>query len=432
MTETAATTQYANCQVPEHMTVPWWRVGMIVSSFAVALPAFLNGAQTGLALGFRDAMFVAVIAGLILCVGGALTSVISVRTRLTTYVLVQRSFGRFGAAGVNLVVALILFGWFGVNVSFFGSAMGAGAKQLFGIEGQFVNFVILGSVLMTVSTVFGFKTLERLAIVTIPLLGAVLVAVCWSAIARHGIVIAPSAHPPEPMSFGIAVSALVGGNMVTVATMPDLSRYTRTARGAVWSMAMSFPIATPIMMLATAIPALAMNETDIMVLVVTFGLGIPALAALVLSTWVVNASNLYSAGLSLSATFPAIRPWVFVLAGGFIGGAFALMGIIDAFIPFLLFLGIIVPPIAAIYVIDGFTVFRNADAAASIVDMPAVRWPAVGTWVGSVVLVLVTSHFGLSLTGVPMFDATIVAAFCYLVVLKRAGRPAMRPGSSVL
>lgn len=419
----SAIAQYAHAPVPEHLTVHWWRVALIVSSFSVALPAFLNGAETSLALGFRDAVVVSVLAGIILASCGSLTSIISVRTRLTTYLLIQRSFGQVGAGLVNTVIALTLFGWFGVNASFFGSAMVAAVAKLWGVEGHFGSYVIAGSILMTASTVFGFKTLEKLALVAVPVLGLVLGLVCLTAVQRHGIVLAPHDHPPVPMSFGVALSALVGGNMVTVATMPDLSRYVRSARGSVLSMALSFPIATPVMMIAASLPALATGQTDIMKLVIDFGLGVPALAAMVLSIWVINASNLYSAGLSLAATFPSVRTWIFVIMGGVCGTTFALMGIIESFIPFLLFLGIIIPPIAAIFVIDGFFLYRGMDAAASIRKLPVVRWPAVSTWLASVAIVLTANSQGVSLTGVPMFDATIAGAIFYLVVLQFERRP---------
>lgn len=417
-----STSQYANAPLPAHLSVPGWRVALIVASFSISAPAFLNGAQTGLALGFFHAVLAALLAGAILCIGGCLTSVVSVRARLTTYLLVQRSFGRYGAALVNLVIAAVHYGWFGVNVSFFGSAMAAAAEQLYGVQLPFSGMVIAGSVLMTVSTIFGFRTLERLALVAVPLLGAILVAVCVMAVHRHGIVLHPSAQAPVPMGFGIALSALIGGNMLTVAAMPDLSRYIRSPRGAVLAMALSFPIAAPLLMVAAALPALATHETDIMRLIVGFGFGVPALAMLVLSSWTINASNLYSASLSLSATFPSVRPWAFIVVGGAIGAVFALMGIIHAFIPFLLFLGLIVPPIAAIYVIDGFTVFRHADAADTLRAMPNVRWTAIGTWLGSVAIALAASARGLTLTTVPTLDATLLAAVLYVVLLRLPGR----------
>jgi cytosine permease len=409
---------HAHTPVPEGVTVPGWRVGLIVASFSIGLPDFLNGAHNALALGFWGAVGAALIAALILCIGGCFTSVVSVRTRLSTYLLVRRSFGTGGAALINTVIALIHFCWFGVNASFFGEAM-VEAAQANGIAGNFTLFVILGSALMTVSTIIGFKALDRLAVVAVPVLGVILALVVWASLDRHGLVTAPAANPPEPMGFGIAISALIGAYMLAVATMPDLSRYTRTTRGAIASMVLSFPLATPLMMTAAAIPALATGETSIMKLVVQFGFGTPVLFLLLLPTWTVNALNLYSSSLSLGTTFPKVRPWLFTLLGGTIGAAFALLGILDAFIPFLLFLGLIIPPIAAIYVIDAVTTWRDADSAASIAAVPVVRWPALATWLGSILVAVLAAYKGWTLTTVPALDATIVAALVYALVRRR-------------
>lgn len=410
--------EYANAPLPEHLTVAGWRVALIVASFNIALPGFLNGAQIGLALGFWSAALVGLLAGLILCAGAVFTAWVSVRTRLTTYLLIQRSFGRWGAALVNIVVAAVHYCWFGVNVSFFGGAIVALVAQGYAIPGDFTTFVVAGSLLMIVSTIYGFRALDRLALVAVPLLGAILAAVVIVALRRYGFVAAPAANPPEPMSFGIALSALVGGNMLTVAAMPDLSRYIRSAKGAATSMILSFPIATPLLLIAAALPALATGETDIMKLVTMFGFGLPVLLILILSIWTVNAANLYSASLSMSATFPKVRESVFICAGGVLGGALAVFGIIDAFVPFLIFLSILLPPIAAIYVIDAFVTFRGRDSAETIANMPPVRWPAIGVWLVSIVVALGMERAGLTLTTVPMIDATIIATLAYLAVIR--------------
>lgn len=412
--------EYANGPLPEGLTVPGWRVALIVASFSIALPSFLNSAQIGLALGFWQAALVGLLAGAILCVGACFTAWVSVRTRLTTYLLIQRSFGLHGAAMVNIVVAIVHYCWFGVNVSFFAGAITALVGQGYPIPGDYAAFVIAGSVLMTVSTIFGFRALDRLALVAVPLLAVILGAVAWIMVRQNGVELAPSAAPPVPMSFGIALSALVGGNMLTVAAMPDLSRYIRTARSAAVGMILSFPVATPLLMIASALPALATGETDIMKLVVMSGFGLPVLLILILSIWTINAANLYSASLSMGATFPRVRPWIFVCAGGAVGGGFALWGIIDRFVPFLIFLAIIIPPIAAIYVIDAFIAFRRADPAASIARLPAIRWPATLVWLGSIAVALAAERLGVTLTTVPMIDATILATLAYLAVIRFA------------
>lgn len=406
---------YASGRLPEELTIPGWRVALIIASFTFSLPGFLNNAQAGLALGMNDAVLAALGAGLILCAGACLTAVVSVRTRLTTYMLVQRSFGLRGAALVNIVIAIVHFCWFGVNVSFFGDAMAAAAQDGYGIPGNFNLFVIIGSVIITLSTIWGFRTLDRLAMVAVPFVGVILIAVCVVALGDNPTPdFGPVAAPPVPMSFGIALSSLVGGNLLTVAAMPDLSRFIRTERGAVSAMLLSFPFCAPIIMLVSALIALATGQTDIMKLVVAMGFGLPALAMLVLSVWTINALNLYSAGLSMAATFPRLKQWAIIVIGGAIGGLFALLGIINSFIPFLLAIGLIIPPIAAIYAIDAFMTFRDGDEVAAV----PVRWEAIGVWIGSLAVTLPAMQFGWTLTTVPALDATILAAGAYLAVLR--------------
>lgn len=409
---------HAGGRLPEALTIPGWRVALIIASFTFALPGFLNGAQTGLALGFHKAVLAALLAGLVLCAGACLTAVASVRTRLTTYVLIQRSFGLRGAALVNIVLAVVHCCWFGVNVSFFGDAMVAAQAQGYGLPGDFGVFVVLGGVLITLSTIYGFRTLDRLAMVAVPLVGLILLGVCVRAVDPGAIDLSPVADPPVALSFGSALSALVGANMLTVAAMPDLSRFIRTEKGAIAGMALSFPFAAPLVMVLAALIALSTGQTDIMRIVVDMGFGAPALLMLLLSVWTINALNLYSAGLSMAATFPKVKPLVFTIAGGAVGCVIALLGIIDAFIPFLVSLGLIIPPIAAIYVIDTFHTFRG-QAPDPAGRFPAVRWPAIAVWLGSLAVTLPAMRFGVTLTTVPALDATLLAAGAYLLLMRR-------------
>lgn len=413
--------EYANSPVPGHAMIASWRVALIVASFSIGAPDFMNGAKNALALGLPAAVLAAFLAALILCIGSCFTAALSVRTRLSTYPLVQRSFGIYGAAVINIVIALIHYGAFGVNVSFVGEALVVASEEN-GLPGNFTLFVILASAAMASATLIGIRALERLALVTVPLIAAVFVAVAVIAGHRHGIVVEPAANPPVPMRFGIAVSAVVGAYMLAVATMPDLTRFIRTRRGAIVAMALSFPIATPLMMLAAALPALATGETSVNKLIVALGLGTPLLFVLALPMLTVNALNLYSSTLSLSTTFPRVPSRIFTVVGAVGGTVFALIGILDYFIPFLVFLSLIVPPITAIYVIDGLTRFRGTDPEASLRGLPAVQWGALAMWLLSIVVAVLGEYQGLSLTTVPALDATIVAAAGYLVILK-IGKP---------
>lgn len=408
---------YSVSQVPESQTINGWRVAAIVIGINVGLATFLNGAQVSSALGLGDALLCAFLAGLMLCIMGSLTAIASVRSRLTTYVLVQCSFGLKGAVIVNIILAIIHLGWFGVNASFFGSAMVASIEALYGTTGPFGAIVILGSLLMSITTIFGFKALNKLALWAIPILLGIFITVFVMSIEKYGVVTVDPT-PVIPMTFGIALSTLVGSNLLTVAAMPDLSRFIKTNKQAVIGMLLSFPIATPLLLLLAAVPTMAADDVNIMNIITGFGLGVPALVILIFSTWTANSVNLYSSSLSMSATLPSIKPWVFTIIGGLLGGVVAVVGIVDSFVPFLLILGIIIPPIAAIYVIDNFTIFRNGYDLEALSKGPSVHWVSIITWFVSAGVALASMFNVFTLTTAPAIDATLVATVLYLTLRK--------------
>lgn len=411
--------QYANAPLPQALTVGGWRVALIIASFSISLPTFLNGAQTALALGFWPAVAAAFLSGTLLCLGGCLTSLVAVRSRLNTYLLIRRSFGLKGAGLVNIIIAVVHFCWFGVNVSFLGDALAA-AGENFGFSPDFATVVIAGAALMALTTLIGFRALDRLAMIGVPVLAAMILAVCIAAARRHGLILSAPASSPFHMTFGIALSALIGADMLTITTLPDLARYTRTRKGAVLSMVLSYPFTSPLLMAGAAVAALATGETDIMRMITGFGFGAWALALLVMPTWTLNSLNLYSASLSLTATFPGVPRWAFILLGTVVGTGLALMGIIEGFIPFLVILGVTIPPFAAIYVIDGWTRFRGVDPARSIEDLSGIHWPAVSTWAVTSGLAAIALHYDFTVTTVPALDAVILASLMYLVLTQFA------------
>lgn len=98
------------------------------------------------------------------------------------------------------------------------------------------------------------------------------------------------------------------------------------------------------------------------------------------------------------------------MVAGVLGSLLAVGGILDAFVSFLLLLGAIIPPIAAIYVIDAFR--SNSTQA-------PVHWPAVVTWAVSAGIALLANSGYFTLTTVPALDATLVASLMYGIWSRR-------------
>ncbi len=418
---------FSTAPVPDSATVSGMRVALIIIGIGIALPGFLMGVQIGTALGLKGAALAFIVGGIILAIVASFTALVGARARLSTYMLVQFAFGVSGAKLVNTVFAATMFGWFGVNAALFGDAMVATVDQLYHASGGWSYYVIVGSALMVLTTIFGFKALDRLSLMAVPLLIIILVTIMGMALTMATPDIFQSPVTPS-MSIGLAISAVVGGNMVGAATVPDLTRYISSRRGAVGSMVASYGIGVPVILLSAAIPSLVTGQSDLMKIFLSLGLGIPALFVLIFSTWTSNAANVYGSGLSLAATFKTTKPWKLTVAAGVLGTLVALSGIIHIFIPFLVTLGVFIPPVAAIYVTDYYLIARRIYDVNDLKHRPAIRWPAFAAWILGGSVGMSTAYDLWTLTTIPACDSLLIAGGCYMLLVRLSASAKQKSG----
>lgn len=411
--------------VPLTHTVSGARIALIMVGISIALPGFLAGAQIGQTVGFQQSMTAFFAAGVILAAVGVMTSVVASRARLSTYMLVQLPFGTKGAKVVNFFLASTLFGWFGVNASLFGDAMIATLQTMGWWSAPAAVYVVIGSALMVATTIFGFKALDKLSLFAVPLLFIILVGILSISLGRTDLDDLLAAGD-RAMPLGLTISAVAGGNMVAVTTLPDLTRYLANGRQAVTAMFYAYVLGMPIILLSVAVPSLVSGESDLMKIILGLGLGLPALLVLIFSTWTSNAANLYSSGLSLAAVFTGIHRWKLTVMGGAFGIGIAVAGIVEAFVPFLIALSVVIPPIAGIYV----TYFFLAKGAYNLDDLenaPAVGYPAFAAWMtGSGVAFLAVKEV-ITITGIPALDSIFVAAGIYWLLQRLLSSAPLKP-----
>lgn len=63
---------------------------------------------------------------------------------------------------MSIVIAISLFGWFGVQLDLFGSSLLNVIQSVFGIEVNRTLLMIIGGALMTVTSMIGYKAIEKL------------------------------------------------------------------------------------------------------------------------------------------------------------------------------------------------------------------------------------------------------------------------------
>lgn len=416
--EIGMTNKTTEIHVSEEQTVSGWHVGVIVVGIAITLPAFLVGAQIMGALGMKQGAFAILLGGVILAIVASACMYIAVSERQTTYQLLDKSFGMMGSRIVSGLISLTLLGWFGVTVSLFGQAAAKSMEELFSLSLPVGFYIVIGSMVMTITTVYGFRAMDILSKFTVPVMLLTLIVGVYfvaSNFSWQQIWAAPPNTKGMVTSFGHAISIVVGSFMVGVTILPDISRFINRKSQVYVASLGSFGFAFSIILIMAGLPGLMTGEKDLIMSMYQSGLGVPALIMMIFASWTTNVSNLYSSSLGLSQVFPKIKTSQITIVAGVVGGLLALSGIMAHLISFLVFLGIFIPPVAGIYMAHFF--FRCDPCIRPISLATTLAWTAASGTAFS------TSSGLFVLTTIPALDSLLTAMIFYVVISKAYAWP---------
>ena len=389
-----------------------FRLALIIVGGIIGFSVYAVSAGIGGSLGYTRAAAAFFIGSLILGMMGACTSYVGAKSRLSTYLLTEFAFGRQGAKLVNLVVALSLVGWYGVICNTLGSAAQQMILEAAGFELSPYITVSVASALMVVITAIGFTGIDRLALYMAPFMLLFMLAAAFLAL-QKGISDLPAID--DSFSLHTAISAVVGTYIAGVIIQPDYSRFAVNTRQAAWSVFIALGIAFPVIQILAAVPALALGEPNTVKMMALIGFLLPGFFLMFLGAWASNVLCLYSAGLSFATLLKSIRLRHIVLGLGAVGTALAFIPAQAYIMNFLVVLGVTIPPIGVIYVLDAMLI-RRFDLPVSSLDTESpVRWTRVVSWAMGTLAGFATEA-GFGVVGIASLDSLLVASlvFCSL------------------
>ena len=419
---------YATRPVPRDARRPMWEVLVIRLGAFACVPQLLLGSALGYGLGFRDAVWATLLGSVLLqALSLALGAAACAEGLSTTLLAAWAGFGRIGSALVGAVIAIALMGWFGVQNGVF-------ASGLFHATG-WMNvplWSVVTGVAVTWITVKGYRLMSLIARVALPLF---LLAVAWAAyrlLAGHSLAELLAAVPAGPrLGLPAAITAVTGSFIIGAIVTPDVTRFMRSSRDVFWmTLVATFVGELTINLLAVAM-ALLLRTSDIVALMSTLAGGIGATIAVV-STVKLNNLNLYSSSLGFSTLVHALRLrrgtavdrvaltwWVGIVSTGL-----STLGILDHFIGFLVLLGVAIPPIAGIMMVDYYLLRRDraelgrAQSTGSLpVESERLNPVALAAW-----LLACASALLLPGVGIPALNALVVGSVAYGLGMALLGR----------
>ncbi len=404
----------ARVAVPAQDTVSGWSVGLVIFGICLTLPSLYTGALTAQNLGILGAMQAVGLASLVLACMSIPAAIVGAETRLSSYLIIEFVFGRKGSDYVNALLALTLLGWFAVTAGFFGQTLSLAFSEMFGLAPPVWLLTLISSLLIILTTVFGFKAIDRLALFAVPLLILFMIYVASLALGERSFGELMAFEGEDPAYFATAVSTIIGSLIVGVVLMPDLSRYARSRRDCVSASILGNGIGNSFSMLIGVLPAIATGLLDPMSYMIALGVAGSALTILVFATWTTNSVNLYSTTLAVAIIRPRSAEWRLAIGCGLVGTGVAMLGITDYFIDFLEWLGVLVPPVAGVYLADYFLLKRKDYDLALLDEVPNYDLASLTAWALATVLSAGAFWLELSLSGIPSFDALVITIPIYL------------------
>ena len=428
---------YGGKPVPLEKGKSWIGISTVYWGASICLPAFLIAGLVAGPMRLGTAILAFIVGGIVLGVISILTGIIGTKTRLSTGLTASFTFGTYGANILQLILFFAFWGWFGVQLGFMVAGLGNGG--LIGVFGTGIPawvLMVAGGALMTVTTMFGFKAIEKLSLVAIPLLLIIIIATIAGEFG-HGkdFAASMSASSDKALPLGVAISIIISTYIIGALCAPDMTRYAKSRAHGGWGMAVGILVGFPVVLTLGAIMVKGSNgEVDFSKVMMANHTGFWALIAvlaIILAAWTTNDTNLYSGTLSVNAMFPKLKNWVITLVSGVIGTLLAILGINTAggFQTFLGFIAVLVPPAAAIIGID-FYLFRSeanrAFDSARIAEVEKIRWQPFLAWVLGSAFGFVTQYSAFKLTHITALDAMIVSALVYVITML-ASRERFRP-----
>ena len=434
--------EFSAVPIRSDQLVSWPRVAAVAAMVGFSLPTFLTGLEVFSGLSPVDAMWAMFWGSLIVVIVGAVMGYIGAKDRMSSYLLVRVAFGDKGAAIVNIAFAISLLGWFGVNINLFMDTVARLGADLWDINLSPVLLAIIASTCMTFTTLVGFKAINWLSTLLIPVLVIVTFLFARSAFGELSMSDFMAMDAPKraigdnAMSIGDGISWVVGAVIIGAIILPDITRFIRSTSGAVYTAIISYLIVGVLVMGAAGFAGVSsgvfesyfdaegVSRTDVILkLMLDVNLGLGAFIIVIAGSWVLNSLNLYSTVLSTKATFPKLNTKWLTIALGAVGVIAALMNILEQFETFLWYLSIIFIPVAGVLIIDRLLLRPSAYNLEKLSDNNTLNLPAFIAWaIGAVLAILADQGKVPSLTGIGAMDALILSGLLYIVLSKVLGK----------
>ena len=411
---------YPTEPVPEEERRSWFATLTVWAGWTISITAFLVGGLVGGGLPIQEAVPAIFLGNIVLAVVGALLGYIGMKTGLSTYMLAQVAFGKYGSIAISLVIGVFAMGFVGV----FAGATGNFINAQFSLFPMWLGALVF--VIVVVATaLYGFLGLEYLSRIAVPGLWllAILALFAVSGEIDGGLGAVGAIEPASPQTFAFGVTLAISVWITGASITADIGRYAKNKWHVLLGAFGGWILGASLLESVSAIAALGVGEGDLVVVMIDLGLFWPALFVFIAAMWTTADNNLYSFSLAFTSLTEVLgqrdffSKEVWVVIGGVLVWIGAVVGLYSQFQNFLLTIAIAVPPMAGILVSRFYILGYYKKSANEIYE--DIRRGEKSYSVAAFVTWIVASLFAYFVQwGSPAVNALILSAVLYTVLYK--------------
>lgn len=426
--EEAKDIDYSLSRVPAEAKQPFWRILFIRIGAICCVSQLMLGAALGYGMTFFDAFLATMLGSVLLQVVSWALGTAAAHEGLSTSLLSRWcGLGKGGSAVFGGIVAISMVGWFGVQNCVFGEGM-TDIIPFTDFMGDFEYpfWAIITGIGITLLVVFGIKAIANFATIFVPLFVIVVVVAAAIVLQGHSLGELVTAAPPGPaLSLGAATTMVAGGFIAGAICTPDYGRFLKNGTQVFWMTLIGTFVGELGMNLLAVLLANAMGTENVVDIMMGTS-GVIGVIIVVASTVKLNDINLYSSSLGLATAINALFNKVIsrnalVWGLGIVGTFLSVIGIINYFTDFLSLLGVFIPPVAGIMVVDYFILRRSRGIldetrAEGVLPRRVENWNPIALicWLAGFVVGYGTSAIG---WGIPGLNSLVFAGVLYWVVM---------------
>lgn len=302
-------------------------IAMVLFSFTFFTGTMFAGGKLGVSFSIVNLLWIAVIGNALLALYAASLGWIAARSGLNTVLMGRFCFGEIGSKLADFILGFAELGWYAWGTATVAISL---VKILALPEALTQPMMVLFGILFCVTALVGYKGLDALSRLSVPLMFVLLVVSMYLALHHAGGWQAMTRIAPSDTMTWSAAITMVFGTFASGATQAtNWTRLANSSRTAILASMGSFLIGNGLMIVAGAWCAIVYQQADIVEVLILQGLSVAAVIMLCLNLLTIQGPTIYNVSAAACHLLRSERRRTLTLAAAGVGIVLAIGGMYE-------------------------------------------------------------------------------------------------------